>query len=545
MNVIRMILTQVFVLYLLASYSTVAHAACGASHQRMQVGVLPDIFLNHQSSITPLKKGINATFARGVMPSNPFAEWSKWKQETEVVFSTLSPTLETEKTFNHYWTANLDIPGVGDCNVLAKVTLPKVSIADTYGPCFDDLRLCPLKRYPSAATVGPAISEFTVKEWPIRIVADPSLTDNQIGAVLLFGLDCSGDICIPPPCLREDPNDEFFERPNPECGRFDPTKAGWQSNDFGVGAAYLLGRGNLYIGPRQQPAFAVKAISDTDAIEIDHWIANDNPKAVILVTPKGVHNGSTRYFGVQYDQRKRRWSIVAERADAIIPANSMFNVYVMGNKGPGFQHWALNGLDRIWIDDPLVNGNPNALIFATHVISESCQQTIDSRGIVDLTDLNSRSQQDSEWHCTSGHFDHPLGVEYDSGRQRWAIVSEDGTRFGSPVGFNVFVSGLAGTYRAVTWHPEMIPPYAGRLEAAFDTPTGNLLPLRDLNLTDQNEIVFIMHNTTPYNDRDFPKVNNLHPTGMMFQYEGWHVANLDDEEMPHTSFNVLAPLPAP
>jgi hypothetical protein len=135
----------------------------------------------------------------------------------------------------------------------------------------------------------------------MHMVADAGLSPELIGGVMLLGLDCAGDICEPPPCLQQNPYDEFYEGPDRSCLDFDPEREGWQSTGPGIGNAYLVGRGNLYIGPRVQPAFEVVADSDTTGVQIDHWIANDNPGAVILVTPRGNQGAVAGFFGVKYD----------------------------------------------------------------------------------------------------------------------------------------------------------------------------------------------------------------------------------------------------
>jgi hypothetical protein len=69
-----------------------------------------------------------------------------------------------------------------------------------------------------------------------------------------------------------------------------------------------------------------------------------------------------------------------------------------------------------YVDHPLTNGNPNAILFVTH----------------NWNPLGTPSNE--------GQFnDHPIGVWYDEGPQRWAIFNEDEEAMSEGVAFNVDV----------------------------------------------------------------------------------------------------------
>ena len=523
--------------------ATDARAACGAAYQRMQVGVLPDLFLNYTAiTIVQLKpnKGVGDWFT---IEPPAWAHLPIFRGEVA-----LSHTVRS-KVIDHSWTANLDFPGIGDCNVIATTTIRHVGLANTYGvggPCpSTDIMSCPVVMYPAAATVGPAISDFTVKEWPMRVVARNDAVPGTIGAVNLYGLDCQGDICVPPPCLMlpEEQGTEFYDPPPPECIEYEEGGAGWSSTGPGVGDAYLLGRGNLYIGPREQPAFKLTANTTSAAVDIDHWIANDNPQALVFVTPSGAHTGATAYYGVKYDEVRRRWTIVPERDGADIPAGSTFNVYVMGNRGPGMRVHSAEGATTVFVDDPLTNGNPNALLFVSHLVDDACVWNAPSgktKGIFGPP-FDPKAPH-GHWDCTSGRFEHPIGVYYDAGRKQWGIVSEDGTPFPSPIAFNVLVSGLPGSYRSALWTVGEEPDYGGSLESGYSAPVGDAMPVPQLAAPTAEDVVLVTHQLTP---TSAPHAANLHPAGVEHDGKYWTVRNLDGAAMPPTAFNVIAPLPAP
>lgn len=512
--------------------------ACGGTYQRMQVGILPDIFLNHT------EEAVSRPSTKGIPRPGNLIETILYPFRQVLGLFGLLWTIR-DKIFNHYWTGNMDLPG-GDCNVHARVTIEGVGTAGTYGPCVSNVRTCELKWMPESAVVGPAIDDFVVKEWPMRLVAEQGIRSETIGGIMLYGLDCQGDICEPPPCLKENRSSEFYKGPNLRCLDYDPAYEGWRSTGPGIGAAYLLGRGNLYIGPRVQPAFVVTADSDIDRLQINHWIANGNPEAIILVTPRGDQKHSFGFYGVIYDTITARWYLIPEREGELIMAGRQFNVYVMGNRGPGFRV-RISGGSTIWLDGELLNNNPNALVFATHMVSKVCEEQIRPDPIEGWgpVPIMPGERPGDGWECHLNYFPHPIGVRYDRRRNRWSLVSEDGTSFPQHTAYNVVVAGLAGSYRRDAWIPGAIPDYAGLLESSHASPIGNCMTLAQLNAASENSIVFIMHNITPYDEPALEGNMNLSPIGVSLQEDSWHAITLDGEDMAEVAFNALIPLPAP
>jgi sortase A len=152
---------------------------------------------------------------------------------------------------------------------------------------------------------------------------------------------------------------------------------------------------------------------------------NGDPNAVVLVTPipdqessgDGIYDHNV---GVWYEPQAQRWAIFNQDRTAV-PAGTTFQVVVPG--GPEkIVHRAESGNideDSTYLDDPLVNGKPGAILSVTQ-----------------------------NWNPGGGsgtYNDHPVNVRYDTGRQKWAIYNTDGSAMPDGAAFNVAVSGVAQT----------------------------------------------------------------------------------------------------
>ena len=71
------------------------------------------------------------------------------------------------------------------------------------------------------------------------------------------------------------------------------------------------------------------------------------------------------------------------------------------------------------------------------------------------------------------------------------------------------------------------------------------MSLAQLNAADENSLVFIMHNLTPYDAPALAGSRNLCPVGVRLQGDSWQAIALDGEELAEVAFNALIPLPAP
>ena len=150
---------------------------------------------------------------------------------------------------------------------------------------------------------------------------------------------------------------------------------------------------------------------------------DEDPNAVVLVTPiqdqDSTGDGTYDHnVGVWYEPQAQQWAIFNQDRVAV-PAETTFQVVVPG--GPEkFVHRAESGnIDEngTYLDDPLVNGKPGAILSITQ-----------------------------NWNPGGGsgtYNDHPVGVKYDPGRQRWEIYNTDGSAMPDGAAFNVAVSGVA------------------------------------------------------------------------------------------------------
>ena len=153
---------------------------------------------------------------------------------------------------------------------------------------------------------------------------------------------------------------------------------------------------------------------------IDYPLTNNKPNAILLVTPNwnpggvgGTYNNHP--IGVYYTGGK--WTIFNQDF-AAMPPNAAFNV-IVPRPGPGeavFVHQAsaANTASHVtYIDHPLTNGNPTALVLVTPNYNP---------GGVGGTYNN-----------------HPIGVYYSSPTKKWAIFNQDLANVTVGASFNVYV----------------------------------------------------------------------------------------------------------
>jgi len=180
-------------------------------------------------------------------------------------------------------------------------------------------------------------------------------------------------------------------------------------------------------------------------------IIDGDPEAVVLVTPTP-DRGSTgdgtydHNVGVWYEPQARKWAIFNEDR-APVPEGTTFQVVVPG--GPEkFVHRARSeniSKDSTFIDDPLVNGKPGAILSVTQ-----------------------------NWNPGGGggtYNDHPVDIRYDAGREKWAIYNTDGSAIPAGAAFNVAFSGEAQA-TSDTGDPEAGEDAKPAEEAGSGAPTG-------------------------------------------------------------------------
>ena len=155
---------------------------------------------------------------------------------------------------------------------------------------------------------------------------------------------------------------------------------------------------------------------------IDHPLTNNNPNAILFVTENwnpgggeiGMYNDPP--IGVYYDISPQKW-IIFNQDTAAMPIGAAFNVLIPSVDTSVFVHTATGAnivQNLTYIDHPLTNDNPNAIVFVT---------------------------QNSGPGAGVGVFNnHPTGVFYDDGEQKWGIFNQD-TTAAMPLGaaFNVLI----------------------------------------------------------------------------------------------------------
>ena len=111
--------------------------------------------------------------------------------------------------------------------------------------------------------------------------------------------------------------------------------------------------------------------AEDGATYLNDPLTNANPDAALSVTqnwnPGGVGGTYNDHpVGVRYDAEVRQWVIFNEDG-AEVPEGAAFNVTVFPLGEPTFvQRATSENITENWtyIDDPLVNGDPNAIFFA-------------------------------------------------------------------------------------------------------------------------------------------------------------------------------------
>ena len=165
---------------------------------------------------------------------------------------------------------------------------------------------------------------------------------------------------------------------------------------------------------------ATDANSRGDYTYLDHPRVNGDPGAVVLAVAApdrgSAKDGHYKHnIGVWYEPQKRRWAIFNQDR-AAVPAGSTFKV-VVPHESEGFVHESTESSisgDSTYLDDPLVNGKPDAEVSVTQ-----------------------------NWNPGGGYGvynDHPVGVRYDADRESWAVYNSDLAPMKQGIAFNVTVS---------------------------------------------------------------------------------------------------------
>ena len=238
-------------------------------------------------------------------------------------------------------------------------------------------------------------------------------------------------------------------------------------------------------------------------------MANGNPNAIIMVAQnwnpggnKGIYNNHP--IGVWYDGT--RWAIFNQDLSAMTPLAS-FNVLVLNQSSSAFVQVATptNSADNYTIiDNPLTNGNPNAIVMVTQNWNPP-----GSKGIYN---------------------NHPIGVWYTS-TGNWSIFNEDRAPMTPQISFNVQVLEPSAT----TFVHQATSANIGDNFTAFNNNVTNGNP---------NAIVLVTQNWNPPGSS---KIYNSHEIGVWYTpTNNWAIFNVDYALMPlQASFNVEIVEPQP
>jgi len=320
------------------------------------------------------------------------------------------------------------------------------------------------------------------------------------------------------PLLNNDPNAVIIATPN-----WNPGGGSGVYNDHPIAAVYFSPKWlivNQDIAP--MPAYAafnvlvpkagpnafVHAATATNTFHnytlIDNPLTNGKPNAKILVTPADTTN--SRPIGVWYNGTK--WGIFNQDS-ANMPTGTFFNVFVIPETyAGGFVHQAtaanISGNYTV-IDHPLINGNPNAIVFVT-----------------------------PNWNpgnVGGTYNNHNIGIWYSSSQQKWAIFNQDLAPMPVNAAFNVLV---------------LVPQSDVFVHKATSANIFLNYSLIDhpLSNADPNAIVFVTSNWNPGGSSS--GIYNNQNIGVWYSLtQKWSVFNQNTTApMPNNAaFNVLIPHP--
>jgi hypothetical protein len=352
---------------------------------------------------------------------------------------------------------------------------------------------------------------------------------------------------------------------------------------------------NVHIPVEDSTVFVHEATSgniSNNLTHIDNPLLNDNPGATVFVTQNWNPSGQAGVFnehvvGVWYDDYSHRWCIFNQDT-SLMPVGASFNVLVSSPDEAAILHIATPGNTSghlTKIDDPRINGNPNALLTVTqdwtpHWVYNAHAIGVHFAGVYwyifnqDLANMPEDAAFrvlippiDSAAYVhvatpanTVGHstwLDHPLlngnpdaivlatqhwnpvglpgtyndhhiGVRYDGGTGKWSIQNQDEVDMPEGAAFNVYMPPTgANAFTQVT-------TLANRVDNAtyVDHPESN------------GEPYAVCLFTPNWNPAGLPGTYDDHATGIWYSdfWERASIYNEDRTDMPlGAAFNVLIP----
>ncbi|MFC2043074.1 hypothetical protein ACFLUA_02860 [Chloroflexota bacterium] len=242
---------------------------------------------------------------------------------------------------------------------------------------------------------------------------------------------------------------------------------------------------------------------------INHPLTNNNPNAILFVTQNwnpggeviGVYNNQS--IGVYYSSSAQKWSVFNQDTTTDMPPNASFNVLIPTTNRAVFVHTATDDNSagsRTYIDHPLTNDNPNAILIVTQ-------------------NLNPGGGEIGMYN------DHPIGVYYFSGAHKWAIFNEDAAGMQPGTAFNVLIPSVDTSV--------FVHANTSGDSTYINHPLANNNPYAILLVT-QN-----------WNPSAVGGTYNNHVIGVRFfggTSQRWAIINQDESDLPDdAAFNVLIP----
>ena len=322
------------------------------------------------------------------------------------------------------------------------------------------------------------------------------------------------------PLTNDNPNALVFVTQN-----WNPGGSGGTYNNHNIGVYYAAGKWrifnqdlatmptnaafNMLVLVPQSATFVHKATaanSSGNVTYVDHPLTNNDPNAMVFVTPNWNPGGSggtynNHNIGVWYSSANQKWSVFNQDS-ATMPANAAFNVLIPHPDASVFVHKAttanISG-HTTTIDYPLTNNKPNAIILVT-----------------------------PNWNpggVGGTYNDHPIGVYYSGGR--WRIFNQDLVAMPANAAFNVIV-------------PRPGPGEAVFVHQASAANTSLHVTFIDHPLTNGNPTALVL--VTPnWNPGGVGGTYNNHPIGVYYEHSNqrWAIFNQDFGSMPNgAAFNV-------
>jgi len=290
---------------------------------------------------------------------------------------------------------------------------------------------------------------------------------------------------------------------------YDTSEDKWNILNKETAAIPLGASFNIWIPPVDAATFVhtstVGSITHNHTV-IDHPLTNNNPNAMLRVTQNFFAAGGSAFndhrIGVWYNGSA--WSIFNQDL-AAMPDHASFNVTVLPDHSTVLLHKAtpantIGG--STFIDHPLTNNNPNAIVSIT--------QNWNPGGVGGV------------------YNNHTVAVWYYDVFERWAVFNQDHTAVPDGASFNVSAPSLERALFVHTADPGNIIGHW----TIIDNPLSNNNPHATLSVT-QNR-----------NPGGGGGVFNNHAFGVRYSstHSKWAIFNQDTVAMPEgASFNVSVP----